>query len=155
MCYLQAKQGRVCAQVDSDQDTLNRLMDEVDEAELGLKKAARRGRADLNVAKKRLEQANEQAAVVRRSREYQRHKSELRQLLSHFPELILMYPKLEPFRGTAGEVRCQCTVCSVHHERICILVISCTCHTRRGAPRVYLASLLSACVPGVASVGDG
>jgi hypothetical protein len=106
MCWLQAKQARVCAEFDSDRSTVDILMDEVDEAELGLRKVMRKGRAGMVAAEERLVRAKEQVSAVRRSAEHQHHDMELRQLMTHFPELILRYPELEYFRGTAGEVRC-------------------------------------------------
>ena len=113
MCWLQAQQARVCAQVDSDQATVDSLLDELDDAEAALKKArrGRKGPEGLGAAEERLRQANEEIAAVRRSGEIDNHKGELRQLLSHLPELILRYPDVEPFRGTAGEVRCCSVLC--------------------------------------------
>ena len=104
---------------------MDSLLDELDDAEAALKKArrGRKGREGLGAAVERLRQANEEIAAVRRSGEFENHKTKLRQLMSHLPELILRYPGLEPFQGTAGEVRCcsvlcvavycvlQCTVC--------------------------------------------
>lgn len=114
--WFQAKRARVCAQVESDRSSMNNLLDEVDEVELVLKKARRKGQAGLAAVEERLKAAREEVAAFRRSKEHRQHGLDLRQLLSHFPELILKYPKTEPFRGTAAEV--GGAVCSAAQEDV-------------------------------------
>jgi hypothetical protein len=82
---------------------MDHLMDEVDEADLAVRKAHRK-RQGLAAAKERLAAAKVQVAAIRHSTEHRQHMRELWQLLAHFPELILKYRDMKPFRGTAAEV---------------------------------------------------
>jgi hypothetical protein len=83
---------------------LNSLLDDVDDAANDARKARRKGREQCAIADRRLQAATAAHDSFRHSIEYSQHLVHLREMLSHFPELFVLYPEVEPFRGTAAEV---------------------------------------------------
>ena len=94
----------MCAEYRELVRAYNDALDEVDAAELAVRRATRRGSSPAE-AENQLKRAKREFASFVRSEKYRQCVASLRRILGQLPELEARFPEVAMFRGLCSQVR--------------------------------------------------